>query len=215
MDKNSKTFSLNNFTEFRIQMLNWANQFNIFCLLDNQQYNFTTPAFECLLAVGCKKNISINSGTAFTTLQSFYAQNKGWLFGHLGYDLKNETEKLQSQKFDGIGFNDMHFFVPEVVIKLSANQVEIFTDNDAEKIFATIQMASTIVIQKKQAAIVVKNSVAKKEYIDTIHKLQQHILRGDCYEINFSLILAYEKELGYITPTPYYSFKYFIYLSFL
>ncbi len=80
-------------------MLNWANRFNIFCLLDNQHYNFSTPAFECLLAVGSKKNIALQSGNAFEKLKHFYKQNNGWLFGHLGYDLKNETEKLSFCKF--------------------------------------------------------------------------------------------------------------------
>lgn len=165
-------------------MLNWANQFNIFCLLDNQHYNFTTPAFECLLAVGCKKNISINSGNAFNALKNFYRENKGWLFGHLGYDLKNEIEKSSSKNDDDIGFADIHFFVPEVVIKLGEKQVEIFSD-DADKIFAAIQAELAVITQQKQQAVTVKNRITKADYINTIHKLQQHILRGDCYEINF------------------------------
>jgi len=165
-------------------MLNWANQFNIFCLLDNQHYNFTTPAFECLLAVGCQKNISINSGNAFNVLKEFYSENKGWLFGHLGYDLKNEIEKSSSKNDDGIGFADMHFFVPEVVIKLGEKQVEIFSDA-ANKIFAAIQAELAVIVQQKQQAVTVKNRISKADYINTIHKLQQHILRGDCYEINF------------------------------
>ena len=166
-------------------MLNWANRFNIFCLLDNQHYNFTAPAFECLLAVGCKENITANAGTAFDKLKTFCKHNDGWLFGHLAYDLKNETEKLYSKNFDGIGFDDLHFFVPEVVLQLSEKKVTVFCDGDADKIFAAIQLERVVVTQKKQRAIVVKNRIAKEEYINTIHKLQQHILRGDCYEINF------------------------------
>jgi para-aminobenzoate synthetase component I len=166
-------------------MLNWANRFNIFCLLDNQQYNFTTPAFECLLAVGCKKNITAQSGTAFEQLKEFSNENNGWLFGHLGYDLKNETEKLQSDNFDGIGFADMHFFVPEIVIKLSEKQVHIYCDGNAQKIFDAIQLEQASVADNKQAAVAIKNRIDKADYIATVQKLQQHILLGDCYEINF------------------------------
>ena len=32
---------------------------------------------------------------------------------------------------------------------------------------------------------VLKSRFSKEEYKETIQKLQQHILRGDCYEINF------------------------------
>lgn len=184
MNKYTETFLINNFTEFRIQMLNWANQFNIFCLLDNQQYNFTTPAFECLLAVGCKKNIELPHGTAFEKLRQFNNEGKGWLFGHLGYDLKNEIEKLQSENFDGIGFADLHFFVPEIVIELKEKQVTIYCDENADKIFAEIKATSTAINETEQKAVI-ENRISKKDYISTIEKLRQHILLGDCYEINF------------------------------
>jgi len=185
VNKTPQTFPLKNFTEFRIQMLNWANRFSIFCLLDNQHYNFTAPAFECLLAVGCKKNITLQSGNAFEKLKFFYKENKGWLFGHLGYDLKNETEKLSSKNFDGIGFSDMHFFVPEIVIKLTEKQVAVFCNGDALRIFDEIQLSSPDIAAHKQAVTDVGNRISKEDYICTIQKLRQHILRGDCYEINF------------------------------
>jgi para-aminobenzoate synthetase component I len=191
VNKTPEIFALNNFTEFRIQMLNWANRFNIFCLLDNQHYNFSAPAFECMLAVGCSldpadnKSITLQSGTAFEKLKHFYKDNNGWLFGHLGYDLKNETEKLSSANFDGIGFDDMHFFVPEVVLKLTEKEVHIFCDDNAKEIFGAIQSESSAIPANKQSAFVIKNRISKAAYIDTIQKLQQHILRGDCYEINF------------------------------
>jgi para-aminobenzoate synthetase component 1 len=167
-------------------MLNWANRFNIFCLLDNQQYNFTAAAFECLLAAGSKKNITAQSGNAFEQLKNFYAQNNGWLFGHLGYDLKNETEKLQSNNPDSVGFDDMHFFVPEIVVKLTQKQVTFFCDgDDAKKIFTQIQQQPLSIPVNQQQGLEIKNRIAKSDYISTIQKLQQHILRGDCYEINF------------------------------
>ncbi len=185
MNKDAVIFPIDNFTKFRIQMLNWANRFNIFCLLDNQQYNFTAPAFECLLAVGCKKNSTAPSGTAFEQLKEFSNENNGWLFGHLGYDLKNETEKLQSDNFDGIGFADMYFFVPEIVIKLTEKNVSIYCNSGAGKIFAAIQLEQESVAEDKQTGINIINRISKTDYIATVKKLQQHILLGDCYEINF------------------------------
>ena len=93
-------------------MLNWVNRFNIFCLLDNRQYDFSEPAFECLLAVGSKYNIQADAGNAFDQLQQFYSTHKDeWLFGNFGYDLKNETEALHSNHADGIGFNFRYEFL--------------------------------------------------------------------------------------------------------
>jgi para-aminobenzoate synthetase component I len=82
-----------NFIDLKMKMLNWANQFNIFCMLDNHQYNFNAPVFDCLLAVGCKKHVTAQAGHAFNVLKAFAQQNKQWLFGHVGYDIKNEIEK--------------------------------------------------------------------------------------------------------------------------
>ena len=191
MNNTPEIFSVNNFTEFRIQMLNWANRFNIFCFLDNQHYNFSTPAFECLLAIGYSPNVAKNksiklqSGNAFEKLKDFYKKNNGWLFGHFGYDLKNETEHLSSTNFDGIAFGDMYFFVPEVVIKLTENEVHIFCEDSAIKILKSILCEPLAFPPNKRSEFVIKNRISKAGYIETIQKLKQHILRGDCYEINF------------------------------
>jgi para-aminobenzoate synthetase component 1 len=180
------SFPVDDFNIFKIQMLNWVNRFSIFCLLDNQHYDFSKPAFECLLAAGSKANIEMQAGKAFEALRSFYAANKNeWLFGHLGYDLKNETEKLHSGNADGIGFSDLHFFVPEIVLELNDREVAIHCDGDAKIIFDAILASPTSIAETVRSAVVVQHKIEKQKYIGIIEKLRQHILRGDCYEINF------------------------------
>ncbi len=179
-------FPVNDFNIFKIQMLNWVNRFNIFCLLDNRHYDFNKPAFECLLAAGSKTGIEMLPGKAFESLKEFYtANNNEWIFGHFGYDLKNETEKLKSNHADRIGFGDMHFFVPKIVIDLDEKEVKIFCDDDADVIYRQIKSASTEIKEQVKTDAVVKNKINRKDYIEIIEKLKQHILRGDCYEINF------------------------------
>ena len=167
-------------------MLNWVNRFNIFCLLDNRQYDFSEPAFECLLAAGSKRNIQMQSGKAFEALQDFYSDNKAeWLFGHFGYDLKNETEILNSNHTDGIGFSDLHFFVPEIVLQLDNTAVKIFCDADAEAIYRDILSSPSVITETAAPKAVIQNKISRNNYSEIIEKLRQHILRGDCYEINF------------------------------
>jgi para-aminobenzoate synthetase component I len=105
-------------------MLNWANRFNIFCLLANQPYQFEPPTFECLLATGCTASIQLQAAGAFDKLQQFTSENTDWLFGHLAYDLKNDIEQLQSSHPDGIGFPDAFFFVPETVLPFIATTMQ-------------------------------------------------------------------------------------------
>ena len=209
------SFPIDNFKETKIQMLNWANRFNIFCLLDNHQYHFETPAFECLLAAGCKASVSANAGTAFEQLRLFSQQNPGWLFGHFGYDLKNELEELQSNNTDGIGFSDLHFFVPQIVVELSANQLTIYCDTDnAQDIFNEIKDSPTCIPTTTiTTPIAIQHRISRQAYISAVQALQQHIRRGDCYVINFCQEffaeaapinpLAIYQSLAEISPNPF------------
>lgn len=166
-------------------MLNWANQFNIFCLLDNHQYNFSNPQFECLLAAGSVKELQVTPGEAFERLQQFVQQENDWVFGHLAYDLKNEIEQLSSQNFDGIQFPDLFFFVPEIILVLKAGRVEIgVAAGDPGMIYKNILSFNSQVVPGKSVSKL-KSRFSKQEYLETVHQIQQHILRGDCYEINF------------------------------
>jgi para-aminobenzoate synthetase component 1 len=184
--KKTATFPIDNFNGFKIKMLNWANRFNIFCLLDNHQYHFESAAFECLLAAGSKRNITATAGNAFSLLKQFSNDHpKACLFGHFGYDLKNETEQLFSENFDGIQFPDLHFFEPEIVLQLSSRQLIIDAEEDAENIFQQINACSDEIPVPQPGALNIRSRISKQQYIDTVKKLQAHILRGDCYEINF------------------------------
>jgi para-aminobenzoate synthetase component I len=179
------TFTIENITAFKTKMLNWANQFNIFCMLDNHQYNFNAPVFDCLLAVGCKKHVTAQAGHAFNVLKAFAQQNKQWLFGHVGYDIKNEIEKLKSIHFDGIQLPDMYFFEPEIVLQISKNKVQIFADTDAAIIFETINNFITKGNTKKHTIPIINSRFSKAAYIKAVQQIQHHIAKGDCYEVNF------------------------------
>jgi para-aminobenzoate synthetase component 1 len=214
--KKTFSFPIENFSEFRIKMLNWAQPFNIFCLLDNRQYHFEQPAFECLLAAGSKRNLEVNAGKAFPALKEFAADEKDWLFGHLSYDLKNELEQLTSMRFDGVDFPDCHFFVPEVVLQLDENELRIHTEENAAEIFAAIQNSSPLIDSPVPESISIESRISAMDYLSIVRKLQQHILRGDCYEINFCQeffasnisiepLSVYEKLVS-LSPNPFSAF---------
>ena len=198
-------------------MLNWANRFNIFCFLDNHQYDLRQPAFECLLGAGSKRSIETQSGGAFDALRDFQETERGeWMFGHFGYDLKNETEQLRSDNFDGICFPDLYFFVPEIVLQLDQQKLTIFCDSDAEEIFNDIRQYPPIITPGKYTSVSIQNRITKNEYTVIIEKLRQHILRGDCYEINFCQeffsenavidpLFVYQR-LSFLSPNPFSAF---------
>lgn len=197
-------------------MLNWSKQFSIFCLLDNHQYNFSHPQFECLLAAGSIKVLQATPGKAFDNLQDFTVNENDWIFGHLSYDLKNEIEQLSSGNYDGVGFPDMFFFVPEIVLILKESKVDIgIVNGDADVIF---HMIHSVEAEQRieQPVPVINKRFSKTEYLETVKQIQQHILRGDCYEINFCQEFYAEDcvidpldvylKLGQLSPNPFAGF---------
>lgn len=170
----------------KLQMLSWVNQFSICCFLDNQQYHLPHHSFECMAAAGSVQTLVTGAGTAFEQLQQLYEQNRDWLFGHLSYDLKNETEGLASNNTDHIGFPDCCFFIPEVILQLSEHALLIGAFDDRhEFIFHEICAIELPVVTNTQLPTPINSRISKLDYIQIIQQLQQHILRGDCYEINF------------------------------
>ncbi|HYJ37931.1 MAG TPA: anthranilate synthase component I family protein, partial [Chitinophagaceae bacterium] len=158
------------------------------------------------------------AGNAFQLLKQFSEVHQDWLFGHFGYDLKNETEDLSSGKPDRIQFPDLFFFVPKNIIRLNADTVSIGTHkNDAAAILENIQSYPPINKEDSTGiSINIQQRVSRQAYLDTIRKLQEHIHRGDCYEINYCQEffaegvsispLSVYKKLVNVSPNPFSGF---------
>src|SRR3982750_1199159 len=67
----------------KLQMLNWANRFNICCFLDNNEYKSPHHKVECLLGAGALHSLALQAGNAFQQLQEFGNLHHDWMFGHL------------------------------------------------------------------------------------------------------------------------------------
>lgn len=165
----------------------WANQNNSCCFLDNHGYKPGWQQDGCLVAVGSSASLKCSAGDALYQFQAFVDIHKGqWMFGHLSYDLKNGMEKgLSSNHNDAIQFPDLHFFIPTVVIQLSINEIVIEDENDFPALILQEILSVIIIAEEQVSKIISKQQITKEAYIDIINKLRQHILRGDCYEINF------------------------------
>ena len=174
--------------------MNWAKQFNTFCFLDNHQYQIAPHSVECLLAAGEKRMISTIAGSALKELEQFIMERKSWLFGHLSYDLKNEIEALCSGRIDKVGFPDLFFFEPEVIIRLSGGEMNIEAD-DATAIFDQVEKTVNTPLPASDNIVEIKKRISKEQYVDYVQKLQKHIARGDCYEVNFCQEFFAEKVI--------------------
>ncbi|MGV3595292.1 MAG: aminodeoxychorismate synthase component I [Sediminibacterium sp.] len=194
-------------------MLNWANQFNICCFLDNHQYQSSASVVECMVA--CGVTAALPSDASLNTLDDFIHTHKTkWIFGHLGYDIKNQIEQLRSIHTDGIQFPDLFFFVPAIILSLKEQTlfIEIYNDADASSIYESIK-ATPAVLSVPQPSVSVQPKMTRQKYIATIEQLKLHIQRGDCYEINFcqefyatdTVIepLSLYQQLTKVSPNPF------------
>lgn len=195
--------------------MNWVQQFDTFCFLDNHQYQIGPHTEECLLAAGVKERLDISGNDFLEQLSRFTNNKPRWLFGHLGYDLKNGLENLSSSLPDHIGFPDLSFFEPAIVIRLNETAL-VIEAGDPLTIYNNIQAQPATPVATPDRSVVIKQRVAREEYLSIIRKLQQHILRGDCYEINFcqefysteAVIdpLQVYRHLSEVSPNPFSAF---------
>ncbi len=186
----SETFQLTLGHDFKQRAFDWAASFEVACYLDSNGYQGVIGGErDCLLAVGVASQICLtNEQGAFDALKTFVDEKQDWLFGCLTYDLKNDVEpRLASHNFDGICFPPLHFFQPEVVVEISQSTTSIHSlgqsPNDIyEKILTTTRPNQSL-ITNHQSPILPR--ISRSAYLDTVHTIRQHILRGDIYEMNF------------------------------
>lgn len=185
---------ISNPTEFKSQLLNWSQQFREIVYLDSNSYPQKYSSYDVVLAADAFTSIKTDYHNAFEDLKQYQQQAKDWLFGYLTYDLKNDTEKLESKNFDGLQFPDLFFFQPKKLFLLKGNQLEISylamcddeLDVDFEEIIKS-QKSKIESLKSKARALKIEQRISKENYIKKVNKMLTHIHRGDIYEANFCM----------------------------
>lgn len=183
------TFPLADVSGFKQKMLNWLKPFSIFCYLDNRQYALAPQQAECLVAAGVHASIS---GNTINEADDFIKQG-GWIFGHLSYELQTPLRHSSPAKDDGIGFPLFYFFSPQIVLEIKGHQLTVYA-TEPHKVFDEINRQEPEP-DNGLPQVAPKPLLTRQQYIDTIQALQRHILRGDCYEINFCQAFVAEETV--------------------
>jgi para-aminobenzoate synthetase component 1 len=177
LNSNHKVFPVSDTENFKLKMLNWVNQFNIFSFLDNNVITREDVAISCMAAVGAKRFVTLNHADLFTTLRAFHNQQPGWLFGHINYP---------QEKRDEAGFPDGFFFEPDTLVILHSAYVSISSSSTLpETIFEEIVNQQSIITAINDLKVSTKSTIKKEQYLNIINQIKSHIQRGDCYELNF------------------------------
>jgi para-aminobenzoate synthetase component I len=214
--RNKALFPVNNIIDFKKRLLAFANSFDICCCLETNYQHDQYQAYDFLFAIGAE-NIFSPKKNILTQLKSYVSHDKDWLFGHINYDLKNEIESLTSSHEDNISFPEIFLFHPKILVEYKDGEIIISCTNfSPHKIFDEINNFHFDKIINENSKIELIPRINKDEYISTVNKLREHILRGDCYEINFCQEFFAENisidplktyhNLSSISPAPFSSF---------
>ncbi len=183
----SRAFHLKDSVLFCKQALLWASGFENACFFDSNGYADAHANLNAFLAVGSQDEFlstAYAGNNSFGRLQAFVDANPDcWIPGFLSYDLKNETEDLQSRHPNREQFPDAYFFIPTYTLLIGKYNVEIRGENPE----SIIREIAAMVVKDpvpRQTPVPIQHRMDREEYGKSFRKLQDHIRRGDCYEVN-------------------------------
>ncbi|EAS19095.1 anthranilate/para-aminobenzoate synthase [Flavobacteria bacterium BBFL7] len=210
-------FKIDQVSTIKNQLLSFYSADKYLMLLDSNHGGTGHDTYHTLLAVGCIDSLSCSYVDAFCKLEQFHKEYQDWIFGYLGYDLKNDLEHLESANPDGIQFPDLYFYVPELIFELSDDYLYIHSyhasEIDSKKLLDRIQahrvkQAKTVF---EPSRLIAKDT--KTSYLEKAQEFLSHIYRGDIYEANFCTEFYAEnvsldtlkafKELNEISEPPF------------
>jgi para-aminobenzoate synthetase component 1 len=192
--RTEKTFSINNIDEFKINLLAWSQEFEKVIWLDsnnknNLNSNPIQSDFDGVLALDSFSEIASDYQNSFSKLKEFQKKTNDYIFGYLGYDLKNDIEKLQSNNHDGLEFSDLFFFQPKKIFSIKGNILEVKYleqfESEIENDLLEIKNLKAPVKTSNPNDIKIKLRIHKDEYYSKINKVLAHVLRGNIYEVSF------------------------------
>ena len=187
---------------FKVQVLNWAQQFREILFLDSNDFPQQYSKYDCVLAVDAFTSIKTDYQNAFEDLKQYQQTTKDWLFGYLTYDLKNDTESLQSRNYDGLEFPDLFFFQPKKLFLLKGNQLEMhylnMCDDEIECDFESL-LKQTETTTEIFEPLNIQQRISKEFYLEKVSKMLDYINKGDIYEANFCMEFFAEGEINPIS----------------
>lgn len=192
MNRRIQKIHLKETNTFKDKLFLWAQQFeevtwldsNIDIPMDSQKYS----NFDMVLAIGAENKLQCNYDDAFNKLKMFHNGIKDYIFGYLGYDLKNDIEDLESNNFDGLSFSDMYFYQPKKIFFIRDNTIEIaYLNKYGHEIEIDLEEIKnhSLTLNKLFNPVRIKERISKNQYFQKLKVILEHIHRGDIYEVNF------------------------------
>ncbi len=121
-------------------------------------------------------------------VKSLHRQKGDWLLGFITYDYKNQIEKLTSRNISSMSLPDLCFFRPRYLFIKDKDNFRLEYTSD------TAQMEQSQLLERLQnhvegkteiPSLGFRSKVESAKHKHQIQQIQQHIRRGDIYELNY------------------------------
>jgi len=191
MNRVARTYPVKLDYRLKQSFVHWAKDYDHFAWLDSNNYKESLGSYQAILAVGAMSEFCMDYSGAFDGLKSYRNEINDWLFGYLGYDLKNDIEGLESENHDGLGFPDIRFYQPERLVLIQSESITFLYPDDIEQ---EIQIDFNKILKNKELyknksinlnGVSMHLRTSKDSYFKKLAQVQHHIERGDIYEVNF------------------------------
>jgi para-aminobenzoate synthetase component 1 len=221
--RESQTYHISNIARFTDNLIRFVAGLETGIVLPSNMHLTTSKTtlgqFDLLAGLGALESLTCSQG-CFNNLREMAGRVNDWLFGYLTYDLKNEVEALTSGNFDGLGFPELYFFQPRFVLTVKKGLLkahfhpEFTTKEEVDGLIEAIAHRQAPEYQFGGCSFSARTP--RKEYLETVAKVQGHIQRGDVYEMNLCQEYFCESiqiepaevfiRLNRVSPTPFASF---------
>lgn len=174
MKKWSKTY------HFEVNNTQWLKAYEHFMWLDSGSHQGSH-----FIALGAEKLITGNGKNNASKLSAFLKANEAYAFGYFSYEWKNQLEKLQSENPEIIGSEDLHFFVPRVLLKGDGAKWQIYSalsEEDEIRLIKEIEAEHVSEPTKRSSFLPL---TSKSSYLSHLNDIKRHIQLGDVYELNY------------------------------
>lgn len=141
-----------------------------------------------ILAFGDGDKILLDGPKILDRLQQFIDEHKGeHLVGYISYDVKNEIENLASNNEDRLQFPLIYFWCPKYVVRMKNENFEFVQGDKTSESFEFLNFFLEEETDRNfhEYVFPFQPKTKKEDYIRGVKKMQDHIQRGDIYEVNY------------------------------
>ncbi len=165
-------------------LLRWATAHEVCCVLDGSAATDPDYAFPRQLAVGVNRSFELGVDGSLSDLDAFLSPSSIGYALQIGYGLKDHLEKLTSRHLDPIGFPSLFVFEPAVRIQWMGDRLHIWAA-DAAAVWESIRSTGSRPTDPIIPPVRFQPRCSRMQYLAALEQVHKHILRGDCYELNY------------------------------